>query len=148
MKDTKDKDTYILTGVGSRLDDLLEQKRNGYNPGVKVLIKDANSQEVIHAKLNLTDICEIKERPGAYRFIGFVSEGFRISNYFYAEESEVEGYVSTSERDICPIRIAIDRRQRGKRLPASRLVDGKKIKFDRELYKKWKHQTANIVPQV
>jgi len=105
------RDTYILAGIGTKLYDLIDQKERGYNPGVKVLVEDARTLEVVSANLNINCIEKIPERPGSFHFTGIVSSGFRISDFFYGEESTVEGYFSTNSYDTCPIRISIERRR-------------------------------------
>ena len=139
MKNTKDKkDTYIVSGIGGDLKSILDQKEMGYNPGVNVMIKDVQSTEVISTKLNIITIEPILERPESYRFTGIVSEEFKISDYFYAEESEVEGYTSVGDRDICPIFISTKLRQSRNYVSPKERKSFERPKAKRDMTSRWK----------
>lgn len=146
MSTKANKDTYILTGVGAKLNEILAQKEHGYNPGVEVLVKDAQTLEVSKTKINIDHIEEILARPGAYQFTGVISKGFRISDYYYAEESPVEGYVSRDDHDICPIQISRVLRQARSYISPNEKDNDLKVKNERELYLQWKQQAHNVVP--
>jgi len=140
MQHTKEKDKYIISfGIGD-ISNLIEQRKQGYNPGVKVLVKDAETLEVACTHLNLESIEEA--RPGIFQFTGIVSNGFRIRDYYYAEESEVEGYISINKRDVCPIMISTNYRQSRSYISPRERKNHVRIYRDRALYQRWKHQSA------
>ena len=134
----KKEDTYILVGIMSSLEDLKEQKRKGFNPGVDAVLKDSVTLEIVTTRLNLDEIEEIKERPGSFRFTGIVSEGFRICDYYYGEESSVEGYVSADKNDVCAIHVSSRNR-----MPRSYVSPRERKSFlqaqeSRDVYVKWR----------
>ena len=139
------RDMYILTGIGTKLYDLIDQKERGYNPGVKVLVKDARTLEVVSANLNIDCIEKIPEKPGSFHFTGIVSSGFRISDFFYGEESTVEGYFSANGYDVCPIRISIERRHSRNYISPSERKNIDQIIENRSLYAKWKNNAKMFV---
>ena len=139
-------DTYILLGIKDSLESIKEQKRQGYNPGVRASLKDIASAEITDAMFNLDEVEEIEGRPGSYRFTGIVSEGLRIGEYYYGEECSVEGYVSANKDDVCAIHFSHIYRQ-----PRSYVSPREKknvFKANKELYTKWHHQQTFAVATV
>ena len=141
----ENKDTYILSGIGANLGDLLKQKTAGFNPGVKVFIKDTKTLEVTSTMLNLDQIEEIPAKTGSFHFTGVVSKGFRISEYFYAEESPVEGYLSVNNYDICPIHISSNHRQSRDYIAPSERKNLDRVQNSKDLYMRWKQVSKNTV---
>ena len=133
-------DTYILSGITSSIEDLITQKKKGFNPGVDIFLKDAISLEIASARLNLDTIEEIKERPGSYHLTGIVSNGFRISDYYYDKESLFEGYISSDEHDICAITISSQYRKPRSYVSPHEFKHNLGSKKSRELYIRWYKQ--------
>ena len=112
------------------MQDLVEQRKKGYNPGVALRIKDPETNEFANIHINIEKLAELAK--GRYSFEGILSHPLYICEWYYPDTTAVSGHLTDDGCLVCTIIISIE----GRRARADGPVITKKDRAKRYAYER------------